>query len=80
MISSNKEILTFGSWVDNLFNYFHQARSLLVEALRTHEACIAVPVPVPVNIDTEDEDGEGDARTGGGEAPADRPTLPVSCS
>lgn len=29
-------------------------------------------------IDTEDEDAEGDARTGGGEAPADRATLPVS--
>ncbi|XP_022827451.1 probable E3 ubiquitin-protein ligase HERC2 [Spodoptera litura] len=56
-----------------------QARSLLVEALRAHEACSTV-APVVATIDTEDEDGEGDARTGGGEAPADRATLPSGAS
>lgn len=57
--------------------YKYQARNLLVEALRAHEACSAA-VPVVTTIDTEDEDAEADARTGGGEAPADRATLPVS--
>ncbi|XP_047031157.1 probable E3 ubiquitin-protein ligase HERC2 [Helicoverpa zea] len=56
-----------------------QARNLLVEALRAHEACSAA-VPVVTNIDTEDEDTEADARTGGGEAPADRATLPSGAS
>ncbi|KAL0895990.1 hypothetical protein ABMA27_011981 [Loxostege sticticalis] len=56
-----------------------QARCLLVEALRAHEACSAA-VPVSVVIDTEDEDVEADARTGGGEAPADRATLPSGAS
>lgn len=54
-----------------------QARSLLVEALRAHEAS-STAAPVVPTVDTEDEDAEGDARTGGGEAPADRATLPVS--
>ncbi|KAL4709830.1 hypothetical protein ACJJTC_001284, partial [Scirpophaga incertulas] len=58
-----------------------QARCLLVEALRAHEAC-AVSAPVSAGVDTEDEadDAEGDARTGGGEAPADRATLPSGAS
>lgn len=49
-----------------------------MEALRAHEAC-STAVTVSAVIDTEDEDVEADARTGGGEAPADRATLPVSC-
>ncbi|XP_052754599.1 probable E3 ubiquitin-protein ligase HERC2 isoform X2 [Galleria mellonella] len=56
-----------------------QARSLLVEALRAHEACSST-APVSVGVDTEDEDAEADARTGGGEAPADRATLPSGAS
>ncbi|XP_068628740.1 probable E3 ubiquitin-protein ligase HERC2 [Battus philenor] len=55
-----------------------QARSLLVEALRAHEACSTVPVSV--GLDTEEDDAETDARTGGGEAPADRTTLPSGAS
>lgn len=47
-----------------------------MECLRAHEACLGATV-AHVNIDTEDEDADGDARTGGGEAPADRATLPV---
>ncbi|CAG9575570.1 unnamed protein product [Danaus chrysippus] len=56
-----------------------QARSLLVEALRAHEAC-STSAPVIVGLDSEDDDGEADARTGGGEAPADRATLPSGAS
>ncbi|XP_013183359.2 probable E3 ubiquitin-protein ligase HERC2 [Amyelois transitella] len=56
-----------------------QARSLLVESLRAHEASSAA-APVAAALDTEDEDAEGDARTGGGEAPADRATLPSGAS
>ncbi|KAI5642407.1 regulator of chromosome condensation (RCC1) repeat domain-containing protein [Phthorimaea operculella] len=54
-----------------------QARSLLVEALRAHEAT-STAAPVTAGIDGEDDDNENDARTGGGEAPADRTTLPCS--
>ncbi|KAJ0180993.1 hypothetical protein K1T71_003078 [Dendrolimus kikuchii] len=56
-----------------------QARSLLVEALRAHEAC-STAAPVSAGIDAEEEDTEADARTGGGEAPADRATLPSGAS
>ncbi|KAJ2946601.1 hypothetical protein O0L34_g12657 [Tuta absoluta] len=56
-----------------------QARSLLVEALRAHEATSTAP-PVTAGIDGEDDDNENDARTGGGEAPADRTTLPSGAS
>ncbi|XP_045760290.1 probable E3 ubiquitin-protein ligase HERC2 isoform X8 [Maniola jurtina] len=56
-----------------------QARSLLVEALRAHEAC-STAAPVVVGMDSEDDDAEADARTGGGEAPADRATLPSGAS
>ncbi|CAB3257193.1 unnamed protein product [Arctia plantaginis] len=56
-----------------------QARTLLVEALRAHEAS-STAAPVVPTVDTEDEDAEGDARTGGGEAPADRATLPSGAS
>ncbi|XP_028033518.1 probable E3 ubiquitin-protein ligase HERC2 [Bombyx mandarina] len=56
-----------------------QARNLLVEALRAHEAT-STAAPVSAAIDTEDEDADGDARTGGGEAPADRATLPSGAS
>ncbi|XP_041973907.1 probable E3 ubiquitin-protein ligase HERC2 [Aricia agestis] len=55
-----------------------QARTLLVEALRAHEACTTVPVTT--GLDSEDDDTEADARTGGGEAPADRATLPSGAS
>ncbi|CAK1599489.1 unnamed protein product [Parnassius mnemosyne] len=55
-----------------------QARSLLVEALRAHEA--SSTVPVFASLDAEDDDTETDARTGGGEAPADRTTLPSGAS
>ena len=44
--------------------------------MRAHEACSAAP-PVVAGADSEDDDVEADARTGGGEAPADRATLPV---
>ncbi|CAH2243797.1 jg12710 [Pararge aegeria aegeria] len=44
-----------------------QARSLLVEALRAHEAS-STAAPVVVGMDSEDDDAEADARTGGGEA------------
>lgn len=58
-----------------------QARSLLVEALRSHDPCSnTVSIPTPTVVDTEDEDVETDARTGGGEAPADRVTLPSGTS
>ncbi|XP_049884481.1 probable E3 ubiquitin-protein ligase HERC2 isoform X2 [Pectinophora gossypiella] len=56
-----------------------QARSLLVEALRAHEAT-ATAAPVSAGIDAEEDDVEADARTGGGEAPADRATLPSGAS
>ncbi|XP_048005438.1 probable E3 ubiquitin-protein ligase HERC2 [Leguminivora glycinivorella] len=56
-----------------------QARSLLVEALRAHEAC-ATGAPVVAGVDIEDEDNDTDARTGGGEAPADRTTLQSGAS
>ncbi|CAH0722311.1 unnamed protein product, partial [Brenthis ino] len=56
-----------------------QARTLLVEALRAHEAC-STAAPVVVGMDSEDDDAETDARTGGGEAPADRATLPSGAS
>ncbi|CAH2068345.1 unnamed protein product, partial [Iphiclides podalirius] len=55
-----------------------QARTLLVEALRAHEACSAAPVTV--GLDAEDDEPEADARIGGGEAPADRTTLPSGAS
>ncbi|XP_038209104.1 probable E3 ubiquitin-protein ligase HERC2 [Zerene cesonia] len=54
-----------------------QARCLLVEALRAHEVCTNTP---SVGLETEDDDTEADARTGGGEAPADRATLPSGAS
>ncbi|XP_022131000.2 probable E3 ubiquitin-protein ligase HERC2 [Pieris rapae] len=54
-----------------------QARCLLVEALRAHEVCTNAPV---VGLETEEDDTEADARTGGGEAPADRATLPSGAS
>ncbi|XP_048481969.1 probable E3 ubiquitin-protein ligase HERC2 [Plutella xylostella] len=54
-----------------------QARCLLIEAVRAHEAMSGRRA---VCADTEDEDGETDARTGGGEAPADRATLPSGAS
>ncbi|CAG4926206.1 unnamed protein product [Colias eurytheme] len=54
-----------------------QARCLLVEALRAHEVCMNTP---SVGLETEDDDTEADARTGGGEAPADRATLPSGAS
>lgn len=47
-----------------------------MEALRAHEAC-STSVPVAAGIDAEEDDIEADARTGGGEAPADRTTFPV---
>nr|XP_026484631.1 probable E3 ubiquitin-protein ligase HERC2 isoform X1 [Vanessa tameamea] len=59
--------------------HISQARSLLVEALRAHEAC-STAAPVVVGLDSEDDDVEADARTGGGEAPADRATLPSGAS
>ncbi|KPJ06671.1 putative E3 ubiquitin-protein ligase HERC2 [Papilio machaon] len=58
--------------------YITQARSLLVEALRSHEACSSTPVSI--SLDVEEEDAEADARTGGGEAPADKTTLPSGTS
>lgn len=59
----------------------YQARILLVEALRAHEASATTPVvaetEAEADAEAEDDDAEADARTGGGEAPADRTTLPV---
>lgn len=55
-----------------------QARNLIVEALRTRETCSAV-VYTPPGGDIEEDDVE-DARTGGGEAPADRTAVPVIMS
>ncbi|CAH0405793.1 unnamed protein product [Chilo suppressalis] len=57
-----------------------QARCLLVEALRAHEASAVTPVSACIDTEDEDAENEADARMGGGEAPADRATLPSGAS
>ncbi|CAG9110153.1 unnamed protein product [Plutella xylostella] len=63
--------------IRSMRNRLQAARCLLIEAVRAHEAMSGRRA---VCADTEDEDGEADARTGGGEAPADRATLPSGAS
>ncbi|XP_072935158.1 probable E3 ubiquitin-protein ligase HERC2 [Epargyreus clarus] len=61
-----------------------QARILLVEALRAHEASATAPAATETeaeaDAEADDDDDIEDARTGGGEAPADRTTLPSGAS